>query len=252
MPTWAGLKGRIIDELYVGLFEEIARYVTCTKLDQFYVVENLQQYAGKAVAGVRKEIEQRRPKLRDPPDDQETDGFLKELWKIFRYESQLCGALLDYKISSKKDIRLKSEFVLLFPFNLKCKIVASDLGFSGSAEPDFIYSSRVVGDIKTGSWRDSFELTLAAYALAYENETRRKMNLGIIVNPALTDSRTVPLHMGSEIRIIEDVVRKAVLVNRDRRLATIRDNVEPPLPEQKDICQPCGYYDDCWTGGSHA
>lgn len=251
-PTWAGLMGRIIDELYVELFGEIARYASSTSLDKFYLSENLQQYASNAVARARDLIEKRKTQLRDPPNGEKTEVFLKGLAKILRYESELCCALLDHSISFKEDIRLGSEFVLLFPYNMKCKIATSDLGFSGSAEPDFIYSNRVVGDIKTGSWSNSFELTLAAYALAYENETRKKMNLGIIVNPVLTDKRTVPLYIHSGVRIIEDVFRQAVLLSRNRKLEMLMNNRQPPLPEQKDVCQPCGYYDYCWAGGLDA
>jgi CRISPR/Cas system-associated exonuclease Cas4 (RecB family) len=247
--TWAGLRGRIVDSTYTGMFEELGRYVSSADLKQLYVIESLSEYAKKAVDSARAEITCRKQDLMDPPTNQKIDKFLEELGKILRYESELCGTLLDYKISSKEDIRLKSEFVLLFPYNLKCKIRAPDLGFSGSAEPDFIYSNKVIGDVKTGPWRESFRLTLAAYALAYENETRKKMNLGIIVNPVLMDTRTVPLYTCSEIEIIEDVFRKAALANRDQKLTMIKSGSKPPLPERETVCAsgPCGYHDECWV-----
>lgn len=245
--TWAGLKGRIVDSIYAEMFEELTRYASSSHLKQLYVVENMNGYSKKAVDSARTEIAHRKDDLRNPPTDQEIDEFLKELSNMLRFESELCGTLFDYKVSSKEDIKLKSELVLLFPYNIKCKIAAADLGFSGSAEPDFIYSSKVIGDVKTGPWRNSFSLTLAAYALAYENETGKKMNLGVIINPIFTPTRTVPLHTRSEIQILDDVLRKAVLANRDQKLSMIKNKVKPPLPEQDVVCQPCGYYDQCWA-----
>jgi CRISPR/Cas system-associated exonuclease Cas4 (RecB family) len=245
--TWVGLKGNIIDSICPEMFKELGRYASSSNLNNLYLIENLNQHTNQAVQDARTLIDQKKSQLKDPPSDAEIEEFLKELQKILRFENELSSALLDFKISLKEDIKLSAELLLLFPFNVKCKLSAPDLGFSGSAEPDFIYANRVMGDIKSGVWRESFPLTPTAYALAYENETGRKMNLGVIINPVMTQARTVPLHTHSEIYIIDNALRKAVLANRDQKLNMIRMNAKPPLPDQNTVCQPCGYYDECWA-----
>ena len=118
-----------------------------------------------------------------------------------------------------------------FPFIPKPKLIAPDLGFSEGAEPDFIYANRVICDVKTGQWRKSFFLTLAAYALAYENENKKPMNLGVVINPVLQSNRNVPLYRNLEIIIIDDRYRKIVKTLRDKKFELMKNAKDPSKPK---------------------
>lgn len=243
--TWAMFQGREIDELYKSLFNTFHVYTTSTDPKELYIKEELEKFQDQFYGKVRKDIEGKMDSFVQVPSPEDIQRFLENIKKLIRYETQLCSSIIDFVISMKLDINLKSEVALLFPFNFKAKINALDLGFSEGIEPDFIFAEEVMGDIKTGEWRDFFKLTTAAYALAYENEHRRNMNLGVIVNPVFLEKRTVPVYPNSLVDIIEDSYRNAVIVLRNKKLRMIKGAKDPGLPEDKTPCYSCGYIDRC-------
>jgi len=244
--TWEAFQGKVVDDLYKSLFNEFYKYTNSTELKKLYVKEELENFQAPFLDKVQKEIERNKSSMLSTPEQEEIEGFIFSLKKILRYETQLCSSIIDFKISMKRDINLKAEIALLFPFNFKVKINAPDLGFSEGVEPDFIFAEKVMGDIKTGEWREFFNLTIAAYALAYENEHRRNMNLGVIINPTFTENRTVPCYPHSSIEIIEDRYRKAVLTIRDEKLEMMKSGEDPNTPSDETLCYSCGYFSHCW------
>lgn len=244
--TWEMYTGKIIDSLYQNLFERFRDYLNKTKIGELCVREELQKFSEESLSEITKDIEKDKENIINFPKKEEVDSFLNDIKKILRYEVQLCSSIIDFKISIKEDINLKSEAALLFPFNFKVKFLASDLGFSKGVEPDFILANKVVGEIKTGEWQEFFNLALAAYALAYENEHKQDMNLGVIVNPILKKNRTVPLYLNSQVIIIEDRYRKAVLFLRNKKLEMMKRGEDPNIPKDKKSCYSCGYFNYCW------
>lgn len=246
-PTWDSFKGRIIDDLYKDLFEAFSTYVQGTKIKEFIISEELEEFGKNKLEEIRKKIDKDKNKMITPPEEDEITEFLKNIKNLLRLETELCGSIIDHKISIKKDINLKSEVALLFPFIFKVKIDAPDLGFAEGAEPDFIYNHMVIGDIKTGEWQDFFYLTFAAYALAYEFEHKKDIDLGVILNPIFHKQRTVPLYYNSQMLVIKDKYRKDVLLLRDKKIKLIKDQIDPKTPKNKSDCSKgCGYLNYCW------
>jgi len=246
-PTWERFKGKVIDELYPDLFNAFSSYIEQSNLATLQIREAFEGFKKSRLKKIRKSYEKEKEKLMKPPTETEFTDFLDGVGKIIRYEMQLCSAILDFKVSIKKDIRLKSEFALLFPFVLKPKLIAPELGFSEGQEPDFVYANRVLCDVKTGKWRESFLLTLAAYALAFENENKKPMNLGVVINPVFDKNRNVPLYLNSEIVIIGDEYRKTVKALRDKKLEFMKNAKDPSKPTDDKMCTSCGFHDNfCW------
>ncbi|NVM55788.1 MAG: CRISPR-associated protein Cas4 [Candidatus Helarchaeota archaeon] len=244
--TWTIFKGRVIDDLYEDLFKKFQKYVSSTHLKQLYIKENLEKYREGKLVLIRDEIEKQKDSMIRKPAAEEIENVLKNIDKLLRFECQICGTILDFKISMKKDINLKSEVALLFSFTFKPKIYSLDLGFTEGISPDFLYGQRTIGEIKTGVWKDMFNLSCAAYALAYENENQKNMNLMIVLNPSFDINRTVPLYPNLDAGIIHDRYRKAVITLRNRRIELIKKNKDPGLPDDRHSCVNCCYYNFCW------
>lgn len=245
--TWDIFKGRIIDNLYKDLYDEFIKHLDNSKLSNLFLKEYLEEFKDKSIDKLKKDIEKDKPKMLKAPNQQEINNFIKNIENMMRFEIELCSAIVDNRISIKEDINLNSEVKLLFPFVFKSKINAFDLGFSGGLEPDFIYKQMVVGEIKSGDWQDFFNLSCAAYALAYEFENNRNLDLGVILCPIFHKKRTVPLYYKSEIKIINDTYRKTVLLLRDRKISLMKEKRDPGIPKTKDDCPDgCGYLNYCW------
>ncbi len=245
--TWDMLKGSIVDELYGSLFEEFQSCTIKGVLKDLLLFPQMKKFKETKLQEVEETVRKAKPKLLNEPSDAEITTFLNHIERLLCFEIRLCSSILDFRVSIKKDIRLKSEVALLFPFNPKVKILASDLGFSGGAEPDFIYRDRVIGDIKTGEWQEFFNLALAAYALAYENENHRNLNLGIIINPTFEENRSVPFFDNFGVSIVGDRYRKAVLTLRDKKLNLMKWKQDPGKPGSRDDCSNgCRYLKYCW------
>jgi CRISPR/Cas system-associated exonuclease Cas4 (RecB family) len=245
--TWDSFKGRIIDNLYEDLYNEFAKYTNGTKLKDLILRESLEKFKNEWIEKIKKDIERENTKIATPPNGDEIDIFINNIGKLLKFEIELCSAIVDYRISTKEDINLKAEIGLLFPFVFRGKINASKLGFSGGLELDFIYKQMVVGEIKAGEWREFYNLSCAAYALAYEFEHKRDLDLGVILCPIFHDKRTVPLYYKSEIKILDDIYRKAVLLLRDKKIGLMREGKDPKTPRTKVDCpKGCGYLNYCW------
>lgn len=245
--TWDSFKGRIIDDLYKELYEAFSTYVQGTEIKEFIISEELEKFGKNKLEKIKKKIDKDKNKMIESPEEDEITEFLINIKNLLRLETELCSSIIDHKISIKKDINLKSEVALLFPFIFKVKINAPDLGFTEGAEPDFIYRHMAIGDIKTGEWQDFFYLTCAAYALAYEFEHKKDIDLGVILNPIFHEQRTVPLYYNSELVVIKDKYRKDVLALRDKKINLIKNQKDPKTPANKSECpKGCGYLNYCW------
>lgn len=245
--TWESHKGRVIDNLYKDLYEKFCSYIDSANIRTIAIQEELRKYQVEVIDKIKSEIEKLKGKMISPPNSKEIGDFVRDLNKLLNLEIESCAAIMDHKISLKKDINLKSEIKVIFPFIFKTKINAIDLGFSEGLEPDFIYRLLVIGEIKCGEWREFFRLSCAAYALAYEFEHRSDLDLGVVLNPIFDENRTVPLYLNSEISIIDDRYRKTVLSLRDKKLALMKEKQDPGTPENKDKCPSgCGYLNYCW------
>ncbi|MCK4552732.1 CRISPR-associated protein Cas4 [Candidatus Pacearchaeota archaeon] len=244
--TWPILQGRIIDNVYEKIIEYSSDSINNVKLEEMDLKKQLERNKQKIMEGVKKEIKKELRKINNAPKEEEIKNFIGNINKIIEFEHSICLALLSFKMSTKKDLRIRSEIKILFPISIKQKINGKDLGFSGSSEPDFLYREDVVGEIKSGGWRESFKLTCAAYALAYESEYNRDIDLMVIINPSFSKKRKTPLQENFTFEIISDVYRKAVFTRRDERIELIKKGNDPGTPKKDEKCIDCQYYPFCW------
>jgi len=245
--TWDSFKGRIIDNIYENLYKELVKCIAGAKLKNLFLRESLEKFKNIWIEKVKKDINKEKAKMTNAPNGKEIDIFINNIEKLLRFEIELCSAIVDYRISMKEDINLSTEIALLFPFIFRGKINALKLGFSSGLELDFIYTGKVMGEIKSGEWREFYKLSCAAYALAYEYENKRDLDLGIVLCPLFYNKRTVPLYYKSEIEILDDTYRKAVLLLRNKKISLMKERRDPGTPKNKEDCpKGCGYLNYCW------
>lgn len=151
-----------------------------------------------------------------------------------------------------RDITLKCEEVEFFP-KLHPR---AQIGISSPAVPDFIAPrSRIVGDIKTGiNFLDTFPLTCAGYALAYENEMGLDKNIdfGIVYffQTRRYSQYAKPVTFGQPyIFVIDDYLRDYFCDMRDRAYEIVSSHMPPDFPVDKSKCHLCSYRVGCQKDG---
>ena len=245
--SWNRYQGLIIDELYKKMHGLILDSAKEMKIKNFKLYEYLINKQDEIIDEVKKKFQKKLRPIYPSPNDRQLAEFDKQLKKIIRFEAELSSALVDFKISKQMNIRLSSTIEDLFPFTLDLTLSANHQGFSEPATPDFIYKHQVIGDIKTGSWKEYFHYTYTAYALAYECDKHNDIDYGTILNVELTASRAVPLLRQTTLEIISDEIRKRFLIIRNKKLEIVYKGEDPGHPA-KALCDPkgCGYYFHCW------
>lgn len=178
---------------------------------------------------------------------------------IIFFETLLICSLLTYKASQKTvlatgtDIDPVQEFKQLFDFSaIEHPLSAPLLGLTTPVTPDFLYSGRIIGDIKTGVIdEDTFLMTCVAYALAYEAEYQRPIDFGLILHVGFSPDHYFPIYYSSRIYELDNVVRRKFTILRDRKLKILADRVDPGRQEDEPRCRPCPFYHRCWGAGSN-
>jgi CRISPR-associated protein Csa1 len=118
------------------------------------------------------------------------------------------------------------------------------LGFSPGAKPDFIFGD-LVGEIKTGEFKEFHKLSLAAYALAYEYHENRPMNFGVLLSVNLSKRRNVPVYEKTECFVISDAYRRAFLEKRNEKFEIVRDRRDPGESPGRGHRVECPYFPKC-------
>ena len=248
-PTWPSYQGKIIHELCFRILERVQRYVSRSNIIRKI---NLFRYTlrsgNKIVKEITSDIDEQIKNMIKKPSNREKRGFINNLYKLVRMESEIVSTFIDYIIATNVDVRLDSEFHRIFPFQCEISLNATPLGLSRGVKPDFIYSpgnTLVIGDIKTGQIKDFHKLTLAAYALAYEYHENVPVDFGVILNINFSNRRNVPIYKNTECIIISDKYRQAFLELRDEKFSIITEGKEPDFPSDENICVNCPYYWFC-------
>ena len=244
-PTWESYKGRVLDELIPEIYSRTLDYLVNTSLKDLSITEEVQGSLLKIVAGYKKELD--RDSLLNPPSPKAVEEFFDGLQKLCAYEAAMAGALLNYRISNLYDINVKAEFRILFPFDFKLKISSPRLGISGSAEVDFLLRESILGEIKSSKWYEFYNVGLAGYAMAYENDRKKDVNLGVVVCPLFRRDRNIPIYNNlANIKIVAEPWRKMFLFNRNTRIELIKKEEDPGRPDDSSDCVGCGFYQECW------
>jgi len=245
--TWESYQGKIIDELFEDLHRICYHYLKETKLGNL----DLPKEIYSKIDNYLEEKKNKALKLEfiKNPNKKVLNSFFTKVKELAIYEATWFSSIINYSISNNLDINIEAEFLQLFPFNFKYKVHAEALGFSGSPEIDFIYKNNIIGEVKSLSWHDLFNLTLAAYALVYEEYKNENVNLGIVLCPLFDRNRRVPIYnRKTEFEIISEDWRKAVIQLRNKKIESIKKGEGPPIPADKHYCSGCGYNYYCLGG----
>ena len=130
-----------------------------------------------------------------------------------------------------------------------------DIGINSPSEPDFLVPNHcAIGDIKTSNiYKISYPLTLAGYALAYENaigETS-EINWGVICflqNQSPSEYYHMLTSSQTYIFPIDDVLRSWFIEFRNIAYEIISQDTVPPLPPENDRknCDYCRFKHHCF------
>lgn len=245
VETWDTFMGRAIDKLYPDMlkkfktnkFEKLSKngiYKACIKIGE--------EISNKLKADLETRYMRQ---FIFKPTKPEINAFFDNMHRIIEFESLMAGSLLDYKLSQNPKIKINTYIDEIFPFITKPEIhKGTELGFSDPVSPDFIYDDKIIGDVKSGDYKDFFQHTLAAYSLAYEKDRTKNMSFGIILNPHFPDEDITIDYSDAKIVVVDDAMRKAFLVYRNYKLAMIKNKEDQPLAAE-EICKRCGFYNVC-------
>ena len=245
--TWERYTGRVIDSVYKLSHEVCEAYI----LRQTNIKSNLETYLvknqSKIINRAKEEHSSVLSKITPQPNQSFVGSLDRTLQKIVRSEGRIASALIDFEIGRVEGATPKGIFSEYLGFNTNIILRSPHLGFTGKVSPDFIYRHEVIGDIKTGAWQEFFMYTAIAYALVYEEHTRRDMNYGTILYPQFPRNQRIPSYHHTSIEFLSDPMRLAFKAVRDRKLQIIHDKKDPGKPDSKNICDPgCPFLSHCW------
>jgi CRISPR/Cas system-associated exonuclease Cas4 (RecB family) len=246
--TWKGLQGRVIEDVYLEMYDLAKNYVGETSIRSLAFDDWIQSNIAQITEKKREQIEGLRGSLARRPTDRQVESFCNELDILAKFELQVFSSYMRFLISKKFSVNLKTEFLTNFDFIFKHSVNGTRIGLADNIKPDFLYLRTIIGDIKTGSWEEFFRVMIAAYAMAYEASENTEINCGIVLNPTFHSARTVPLYANSSIFVINDVLRKAFLAKRDQKLRVLEEENIPETPSDSLSCRDCGYFDHCCRG----
>lgn len=179
----------------------------------------------------------------------DTDWLLKFLTSVGRGEYAL--KLLHNILKESDDIDLND---IEIERNITPNIL--QIGINAPTSPDFVIPKHsIIGDIKTGlKFEIKYQLTCAGYAMAYENETNKNINWGVIYFiPTRTTYRYGRVLTYPQIHIfpIDEKLRQWFLDNRDEAYGITSNKIPPSFPHAnyKHECPYCKYKDHCITEG---
>lgn len=243
--TWRRSKGYVIDQLIPELFNKVKEYITSTNLRSIELPSGLVNELQKTISEMKRVFDPNG--LADPPQQNEIDNFFDTICKLAKHEALMASSFLSHRISNVYGLNIETEFKILFPFDFKLKMAAPELGIFPDAEIDFVLAQSILGEIKSEEWFNFYNIGLAAYALAFECDRKRNVNLGIIVCPTFKDNRKLPMYLNTaNIKIIGEVWRKMFIKKRNKRIQLVKSGIDPGLPNNDTKCRGCGYYQKCW------
>lgn len=245
--TWERYTGRVIDSVYKLSHEFCESYI----LRQAEIKSDLETYLMKnknrIITAAKQEHSSVLNKINPQPNQSLVRSLEVTLRKIIRSEARIASSVIDYEIGRVEGATQQGIFDEYLAFNTKVVLRSPNMGFTGKVAPDFIYRHEVIGDIKTGGWQEFFIYTAVAYALAYEEHTRRDMDLGTIVFPQFPRNRSIPVYHHTTVVFLNDTMRRAFKAVRDRKLQIIYDKKDPGRPDSQDKCDPgCPFLTHCW------
>ena len=236
----------MIDHLYKEIHRFVRSYLQDAKPRDCMLFEELLKKSDELIEKSKRKFRRVIGQIPEPPSKETKQEFDVALSKVLRFEAEMSSSLVDFRMAKLPQTSLEAEAQELFPFNLDLSLNAREHGFSDLSTPDFIYKSQVIGDLKTGRWREFLYYTYTAYALAYECDRDEPMNYGAILHVEVSENRQVPVYTHTSMDVISDESRKRFIMLRNRKLKIVHRKKDPGLPRDRSACDICGYRFECW------
>jgi len=249
--TWASLSGRRYEDLLFDFHNYSKAQITERGKERdnssydFYAC--LTRHYHRKITNTISELQALKSTYKFIKDDkiQEIESLLR---KLGRFETIATCYLLDLTVArAGATVNLSRQFAYLFPLDLEYEIdsIATDLGLTRAAKPDFIFDRRIIGDIKSGQYKEFWNITLAAYALAYESATGRDMNFGLVYHVSDKRHFNVPNHNRTMIILISNELRLAFAKQRNLKFEIFINRSDPGLADRQRYCRNCVYFREC-------
>ena len=252
--TWGSVAGRLVEAYITEVFQQYSGVRSSWTYSK--IGKKLDALSENFVKTNEKDFNKLN-KLKSRPDEK-PDWLMKLL--TFGGRAEL-GAILLHRILKGKDSNLMNAAdlnVLSYPL----KPDPREIGISRNVKPDFIVEKyKVIGDVKSSvlGFKEHFLLTCAGYALAYENQQKKKkdenkdINFGIIYFfPTRYSEHAKSVSFGQVyIFPIDDGLREYFLTIRNKAYEIISKDKPPDFPKPKDRghCAYCQFYNICKSQG---
>ncbi|MDI6720804.1 MAG: type I-A CRISPR-associated protein Cas4/Csa1 [Candidatus Aenigmarchaeota archaeon] len=183
-------------------------------------------------------------KLLRVSDINEIKDNMRKLWN---YQAVQISASVNMVLSKFINIDADALVAKAIPINVEQRIDGSRIGLSKHLSVDALQVPQpIVIDIKTGKPQKFHELTVTGYAMAYEGEMRKSVDIGCIIYPQFLGSKSVP-YIEKKLYIITDEMRQEFIKERDRKAGIILDKKDPGLAAYCPMS--CGYFMNCHPSG---
>lgn len=176
-PSWQRYVGRVVDKLYKKIFHEGRSYSESTPTSTFDIYSHLINASDTMIESTLRSFRDDLRAIDPPPNDETKIKLAVNLKKIIRYEAIQVSAVMEFQLSRLPSASPDTIFCQFFSLNPDASLHSLRQGFTSPATPDFLLNNRVIGDVKCGKWKDCFEYTMVAYALAYEDSLEGEINL---------------------------------------------------------------------------
>lgn len=177
--------------------------------------------------------------------DEEFEALKLKSMRLWDYEAIQISASLDRAISSNPWSGIDALVNAAIPFVVEMKVDGSFLGLSERLSIDALSSSSVILDLKTGRGGGIVGLGAAGYALCLEASMDIPVDVGVVVNLSF-DKKGFPL-VGRRMLIIDEVLRREFIDERDRKMKIVAEEQDPGPPPS--CPKDCIYLDVCRGGG---
>jgi len=165
--------------------------------------------------------------------------------RLWDYEAIQISASLDKAISSNPWSGLDALVNVAIPFVVEMKVDGSFLGLSERLSIDALSNSSVILDLKTGKAGRVAGIAAAGYALCLEASRDIPVDVGVVVNLSF-DREGFPI-VERKLLIIDEVLRREFIDERDRKMRIVAEEQDPGLPP---FCpRDCIYWEVCRGGG---
>ncbi len=180
------------------------------------------------------------------PDIDRVKSYMLNLWN---FQSIQIVASVDLVLSKFQYIDSDALVAKAIPLTVEQRIDGSRIGLSKNLSVDAMQIPQtVVMDVKTGKPHDFHALTVAGYALAYESEFKKPINLGCIVYPRFIKNKSVP-YIEKKPFLLNDALRKKFIKERNEKTGIIIAESDPGVADEvidKGSCPlSCGFFNFC-------